>query len=90
MEDTGLADIDVDWRNLVEAYRSMEAKMAFNNVGPLTFLAEGQSVVCDYSYGSDHGSQFASADVKTPNRGAVHLADLQRRREDNNGNAPAS
>lgn len=38
--------------------------MAFNNVGPLTFLAEGQSVVCDYSYGSDHGSQFASADVK--------------------------
>jgi hypothetical protein len=61
--------------------------MAFGNVGPLTFLAEGQSVNWSYSYGGDHGTQYASADVKTPNQGAVHLADQQRKRLDNSGNA---
>ncbi|MHA4866634.1 hypothetical protein ACXZ1M_02905 [Duganella sp. PWIR1] len=61
--------------------------MAFNNVGPLTFLAPGQTAFWNYSYGSDHGTQFASADVKTPNQGAVHMADQQRKRKDNNGNA---
>lgn len=59
--------------------------MAFNNVGPLTFLAPGQTAFWSYSYGDDHGTQFASADVKTPNLGAVHLADQQRKRKDNNG-----
>jgi hypothetical protein len=35
----------------------------------------------------DHGTQFASADVKAPNQGAVHMADQQSKRKDNNGNA---
>lgn len=61
--------------------------MAFNNVGPLTFLAPGQTAFWNYSYGADHGTQFASADIKTPNQGAVHLADAQRKENDNNGNA---
>jgi hypothetical protein len=61
--------------------------MAFNNVGALTFLAQGQTASWNYSYPADHGTQFASADVKTPNQGAVHLADQQRKRKDNNGNA---
>jgi hypothetical protein len=59
--------------------------MAFNNVGPLVFLAPGQTAFWSYSYGDDHGTQFASADMKTPNLGAVHLADQQRKRKDNNG-----
>jgi len=61
--------------------------MAFNNVGPLTFLAAGQSAEWNYSYGADHGVQFAAADIKIPNQGAVHLADQQRKRRDNNGNS---
>lgn len=59
--------------------------MAFNNVGPLTYLASGQSAWWTYSYGGDHGTQFASADVKTPNLGAIHLADNQTKEKDNNG-----
>lgn len=63
--------------------------MAFNNVGPLTYLAPGQTAYWWYSYGNgqDRGTQFASADVKTPNQGAVHLADQQRKEKDNNGTA---
>lgn len=61
--------------------------MSFNNVGPQTFLAQGQTVTWNYSFGSDRGTQFASADIKIPNQGAVHLADQQRKRKDNNGNA---
>jgi hypothetical protein len=64
-----------------------EVDMAFNNVGPLTFLAPGQTAFWFYTYGPDHGTQFASADIKTPNLGAVHLADDQRKRKDNNGDA---
>ena len=64
-----------------------EEIMAFNNVGPLTFLAPGQTAFWSYTYGADHGTQFASADVKTPNQGAVHLADQQGKSKDNNGNA---
>ena len=30
--------------------------MAFNNVGAVTFLAEGQSVVWNYSFGGDPGT----------------------------------
>jgi hypothetical protein len=63
----------------------MEEEMAFNNVGPLTFLAPGATATWFYTYGDDHGTQFASADVKIPNLGAVHLADNQRKRKDNNG-----
>jgi len=59
--------------------------MAFNNVGALVFLAQGQTAFWNYSYGDDHGTQFASADVKIPNQGATHLADQQRKRKDNNG-----
>lgn len=61
--------------------------MAFNNVGPLVSLAPGQSFYWWYSYGGDHGTQFASADIKTPNLGGVHLADNQRKMKDNNNNA---
>jgi hypothetical protein len=63
----------------------MEENMAFNNVGPLVFLAPGETAYWWYSYGDDHGTQFASADVKIPNLGAVHLADNQRKRKDNDG-----
>ena len=61
--------------------------MAFNNVGPLVFLSPGQTAFWNYSYPADHGTQFASADVKTPNLGGLHLADQQRKKKDNNGNA---
>lgn len=61
--------------------------MAFNNVGPLTFVAPGHTVTWQFSNGGDLGTQFASADVKTPNQGAVHLADQQRKKKDNNGAA---
>ncbi|SEI81058.1 hypothetical protein [Paraburkholderia diazotrophica] len=62
--------------------------MAFNNVGPLTFLPPGGVAFWNYSYGGgDQGTQFASADIKIPNEGAVHLADQQRKLKDNNGNA---
>jgi hypothetical protein len=60
--------------------------MAFNDVGPLTYLAPGGEAWWWYSFGGDHGTQFASADVKTPNLGGVHLADLQRKRKVNDGN----
>lgn len=61
--------------------------MAFNNVGPLTFLAPGQSAFWSFSYPADKGTQIATADVKAPNQGGVHLADQERKRKDNNGNA---
>ena len=61
--------------------------MAFNNVGQVTFLAAGQSANWWYAFGGDRGTQFASADIKTPNQGGVHLADQQRKVKDNNGNA---
>jgi hypothetical protein len=60
--------------------------MAFNNVGPLTYLPPGGSAWWWYTFGGDRGTQFASADVKTPNLGGVHLADMQRKEKDNNGN----
>lgn len=58
--------------------------MAFNNVGPLTFLASGGDAWWWYTRngGADFGTQFASADIKTPNQGGVHLADQQRKRTD--------
>jgi hypothetical protein len=62
-----------------------EIPVSFNNVGSLTFLAPGQQTVWNYSYASDQGFQHAGADVKTPNSGAHHLADLQAKEKDNNG-----
>jgi hypothetical protein len=62
--------------------------MAFNNVGPVTFLAAGQPAFWNYSYGGgDQGTQFASAQIIAPNQGAVHLADQQSKSLDINGNA---
>jgi hypothetical protein len=61
--------------------------MAFNNVGPLVYLAPGWTATWSYTYGDDHGTQFASADVKSPNLGAIHLAHQQRKSKDNAGNA---
>lgn len=61
--------------------------MAFNNVGALVYLAPGAATTWHYSFGGDHGTQFASAQIKTPNQGAVHLADQERKMIDNNGNA---
>lgn len=61
--------------------------MAFNNVGPLTFLGPGGEAWWWYNRngGADFGTQFASADVKSPNQGGVHLADLQRKRSNQSG-----
>jgi hypothetical protein len=59
--------------------------MAFNNLGPLTFLAPGQTAYWWYSFGGDRGTQFASADLKTPNQGAIHMADQQRKQKNNEG-----
>ena len=61
--------------------------MAFTNVGPLTLLAPGETAYWSYSFPADRGTQFASADVKSPNQGAVHVADEQAKRKENNGNA---
>ena len=61
--------------------------MAFNNVGGIVYLAAGQSAWWSYWFGGDRGTQFASADIKIPNQGAIHLADDQRKKKDNNGNA---
>lgn len=61
--------------------------MAFNNVGSIVYLDAGASAWWWYSFGGDRGTQFATADIKTPNQGAVHLADNQRKKKDNNGNA---
>lgn len=61
--------------------------MAFNNVGPLVFLAAGQTAWWWYNFSGDRGTQFASADIKTPNQGGVHLAFDQRKVKDNNGNS---
>ncbi|VVE72633.1 hypothetical protein PAN31117_04463 [Pandoraea anapnoica] len=61
--------------------------MAFNNIGPLTFLNPNQAAYWWYvrNGGEDLGTQFASADVKTPNSGGIHRADNQRKEKDNNG-----
>jgi len=61
--------------------------MSFNNVGPLTFLNAGQTAYWWYvrNGGADFGTQLATADVKTPNSGAVHLAFDQRKEKENSG-----
>jgi hypothetical protein len=63
------------------------ATMAFTNVGQLVSLNPGTSWWWWYSWGPDHGTQFATADIKTPNSGAVHLADLQKKKLENDGKA---
>jgi hypothetical protein len=61
--------------------------MAFNNVGPLTSLNPGQTAFWWYvrNGGDDFGTQFASADVKTPNLGGEHVASDQKKQKLNNG-----
>lgn len=62
--------------------------MAFVNLGPLTSLNPGGEAWWWYTLGpGDHGTEQATADIKTPNAGAVHLADQQRKKLENNGNA---
>jgi hypothetical protein len=61
--------------------------MAFNNLGPLTSLSPGGRAYWWYERngGQDFGTQFASADVKVPNAGGIHLADQQTKEKDNSG-----
>jgi hypothetical protein len=66
---------------------NQEDIMAFNGLGDQVFLAEGASAYWSYWFGGDRGTQFASADVKIPNQGAVHVAYDQCKSKDNNGNA---
>lgn len=61
--------------------------MSFRNVGPLTFLNPGQTAYWWYGWGDDHGTQLATADIKTPNAGAVHVAFDQREKKENSGAA---
>lgn len=56
--------------------------MAFNNVGPVVWLDEGQSVTWWYTRdgGADFGTQFASADIKISDPfspGAILVAEQQ-------------
>ena len=60
--------------------------MAFNNVGPLTFIGAGQTHLWWYDRGGgDFGFQHAAADIKTPNAGARLNADDQGKRKFNSG-----
>ena len=65
--------------------------MGFNNLGPMVYLAEGQTAYWSYSFGGDEGTQFASADINprdggVTSQGVVHLADQQRKMLDFGGN----
>lgn len=60
--------------------------MAFNNLGPLTYIAPGASHYWWYDRGGgDHGYQHAGADIKTPNAGARVNALDQGKRKYNSG-----
>lgn len=60
--------------------------MAFNNVGPLTYLAAGHSAHWWYDRGGgDNGEQVAGADVKTPSAGPRHNASDQGKAKFNSG-----
>lgn len=41
--------------------------MGFNNAGPVTSIAPGETLLWRYSFGGDRGLQQAGADVKTRN-----------------------
>jgi len=57
--------------------------MAFNNAGPVTTISPGATLTWSYSWGSDHGFQHASADIKSP--GAQLIAFNQGKKMENNG-----
>jgi hypothetical protein len=61
--------------------------MSFSNLGSLAQLNEHEATTWWYNLGGDHGAQMAEADVKTPNAGAVHLADHQERKLENDQEA---
>jgi len=60
--------------------------MAFNNLGPLTYLAPGQTAYWWYDRGGgDFGFQHAGADVKIPSAGPRHNAYDQGKAKFNSG-----
>ena len=60
--------------------------MAFNNLGPLTYIAPGQSHYWWYNRGGgDYGFQHAGPHIKTPNAGARLNAYDQGKRKYNSG-----
>jgi hypothetical protein len=60
--------------------------MAFNDLGPLTYLGPGQATYWWYDRGGgDYGFQAAGADVKIPSGGPIHNADLQGKNKINTG-----
>jgi len=63
--------------------------MGFNNLGGETQLNGDGQAWWWYELDGYHnyGAQMAEADIKIPNAGAVHLADKQRRRLENDGEA---
>ena len=63
--------------------------MAYTNLGPLAFLNPGGTFYWWHTHngGGDAGTQIATADIKTPNSGAVHLAFDQRKKLENGGGA---
>jgi len=60
--------------------------MAFNNLGPVTYLAPGGSAYWWYDRGGgDFGFQHAGADIKWPNGGVQHGASGQAKAIFNSG-----
>src|SRR5690242_10772032 len=65
---------------------SREEDMAFNNVGPLTYIAAGATHYWWYDRGGgDYGYQAAGPDIKVPNQGARLNASDQGKRKYNSG-----
>lgn len=60
--------------------------MAFNNIGPLSYIAPGPKQYWWYDRGGgDFGFQHAGPDIKTPNQGARLDAEDQGKRKFNSG-----
>lgn len=53
--------------------------MAFSNALTPTWIAPGATQSWWYSWGDNHGQQFASADMKTPGAEMVVIAESERR-----------
>ena len=53
--------------------------MAFSNALTPTCIAPGATQSWWYSWGDNHGQQFASADMKTPGAEMVVVAESERR-----------
>ena len=65
----------------------IETMASFNNIGSLIFLNQGGSTGVFVSFNGNPGSQFITADIKTPNQGAFCRAENQAKKLDNNNNA---